>query len=245
MHVQTGWLAAVFLVVLTGCPDRTSAPEPEPTPSAASTEDEDDNPRRRRRRRRVKKWPDAHPAAQGLGANDALQVSPDDRCPVCAMHPAKHPKSAAAVVLKDGRIFYYCGNRCLLRARRKPEKYLGVPEGQIERELVLDYFTGTVIHAGDAYWVDGSDVTDAMGPGLVTLKSEEDANRFIQRHGGMFFYHPDAPSNDYWESQRSQTRSPTAPAKRAENPNAPSGGPATAPSGSGPKKSTPPSRPQP
>ena len=55
-----------------------------------------------------------------------MQIGSHDRCPVCGMFPAKRPKNAAAMALADGRVFYFCGNGCLLRTWRNSGKYLGV-----------------------------------------------------------------------------------------------------------------------
>ena len=123
------------------------------------------------------------PAAKGLGPQGQLQPSPADRCPVCGMRPARHPKNAAAVVLRDGRTFYFCSNRGLVQALRQPDAYLGIPGADIAQAVVLDYFSGQPIDAQAAHWVTGSDVVGPMGRSWVTLRTASDAERFVRRHG--------------------------------------------------------------
>jgi nitrous oxide reductase accessory protein NosL len=134
-----------------------------------------------------------HQAAQGQGPHSALKtidesgrmrISEQDRCPVCGMFPAKRPKHAAAMVLKDGRTFYFCSNGCLLRTWRDCDRRLRVPAESIGRMVVQDYFSGAPLDADKAWWVAGSDVVGPMGPALVALRSEQEVTQFRKRHGG-------------------------------------------------------------
>jgi len=128
------------------------------------------------------------PAAQGLAADGHLRLSPDDRCPVCAMRPAEHPKNAAAIVLEDGATFYFCGCGCMTKSWLHPEVYLGVDKPHLARAVVQEYFEGKPVDALSAHWVAGSDVVGPMGPALVPLASEEDVAVFESRHGGRVRY---------------------------------------------------------
>jgi len=127
-------------------------------------------------------------AAQGLAEDDQLRLSPDDRCPVCAMRPAEHAKHAAAIALEDGTTFYFCGTGCMTRSWLHPEVYLGVDKGRVARAVVQEYLDGKPVDALSAHWVAGSDVMGPMGPALVPLASEEDAATFESRHGGRHRY---------------------------------------------------------
>jgi nitrous oxide reductase accessory protein NosL len=127
-------------------------------------------------------------AAQGLAEDNQLRLSPDDRCPVCAMRPAEHAKHAAAIVLDDETTFYFCGNGCMTRSWLHPDVYLGVDKGRLARAVVLEYLDGKPVDALAAHWVAGSDVTGPMGPALVPLASEEDVAVFESRHGGRHRY---------------------------------------------------------
>lgn len=124
------------------------------------------------------------PALKSVDADGRMQLSAEDRCPVCGMFPAKRPKSAAAMVLNDGRTFYFCGNGCLLRTWRYSHRHLDVSRDAIQRMVVRDYFRGEPLAAAEAWWVAGSDVIGPMGPALVALRSEKEMERFKARHGG-------------------------------------------------------------
>ncbi len=128
----------------------------------------------------------------------AMQIAPKDRCPVCGMFPVKRPEHAAAMVLDDGRTFYFCANRCLLRTWRDADRYLNVDAAAIERMVVLDFFSGAPLDAHTAMWVAGSDVVGPMGAALATLRSPEDAVRFQARHGGTTVFQLNQIDDALW-----------------------------------------------
>jgi copper chaperone NosL len=139
------------------------------------------------------------PALRPLAANGLPQISPADRCPVCGMFPAGHPANAAAMKLVDGRHFYFCGNGCLLRAFRHSRRYLGIGPEEIERMVVLSYFSGIALDARRAWWVKGSDVVGPMGPALVTIEDEKAVKIFQERHGGDMVFRLDDLDEVQWK----------------------------------------------
>ncbi len=139
------------------------------------------------------------PAAKPVGEDGHMQLSDTDRCPVCGMYPAKRPKTAAAMVLKDGRTFYFCGNGCLLRTYMKSDQYLKVPSGQIQRVVAKDYFSGESVDARGSWWVAGSDVVGPMGPALVVLKDEASVAQFKERHGGKKVFQLNQADDALWQ----------------------------------------------
>lgn len=145
------------------------------------------------------KMPGPRPAEQGLGPDGALRPGPGDHCPVCGMYPARLPRYAAALVLGDGRTFYFCSNRCLLQCWRSSRKHLGVPREAIAQMYVLDYFSGAVLDAHRAWWVAGSDVIGPMGPALAALTSRADADAFIKRHGGRLVFQLHQVDDALWK----------------------------------------------
>jgi len=139
-------------------------------------------------------------ALQPLAGDGRLQISGQDRCPLCGMFPAKRPRSAAAMVLSDGRTFYFCSNGCLLRAWRTPSVYLGVSRASIRRMVALDYFSGAPLDAASAWWVAGSDVIGPMGPALVTLQAPSDVEQFKARHGAKTVFQFDQVDDALWST---------------------------------------------
>ncbi|OQX05068.1 MAG: hypothetical protein BWK76_27965 [Desulfobulbaceae bacterium A2] len=138
-------------------------------------------------------------ARKGLDATGRMQVSPEDRCGLCGMVVERYQKFAAAIALDSGDTFYFCGTQCMLRAWLKPEIFLGSGREHIARVVVTDYFSGRHIDGATAIYVRGSDVLDPMGPGLIALAGEQEAQAFIGRHGGEAVVGLDAISESVWQ----------------------------------------------
>lgn len=123
-------------------------------------------------------------ARKGLDGSGQMQLSPEDRCPVCAMPVTEHARFSCAIELQDGETFYFCGTGCLIRSWMHPEVYLGQPREKLSRSVVREYFEGNQIDGAKAIFVAGSDVIGPMGPALVPLEDEADVETFRKRHGG-------------------------------------------------------------
>ena len=139
------------------------------------------------------------PAATPLAADGRMQIGPADRCPVCAMFPARRPQAAAAMTLKSGQTYYFCGNGCLLRSWLRPTIYLGQVREAIDRLVVRDYFSGRPIDARTATWVAGSDVIGPMGPAIVALADPDQLATFKKRHGGTIVFSFEQIDDALWK----------------------------------------------
>ena len=140
------------------------------------------------------------PALKSLSADGQMTLSKSDRCPVCAMFPARCPQTAAALTLKSGETFYFCGNGCLLRTWLRPTVYLGKPQMEIDRLVVRDYFTGQPIDGRTATWVAGSDVVGPMGPAIIALGDAAQLDTFKNRHGGKTVFTFDQVDDALWKT---------------------------------------------
>lgn len=149
------------------------------------------------------------PASKSLSADGKMTLSESDRCPVCAMFPARRPQTAAAMTLKSGETFYFCGNGCLLRTWLRPTIYLGKKQEAIDRLVVQDYFSGQPIYGRTAIWVAGSDVVGPMGPAIIVLGDPDQLGTFKNRHGGKTVFTFDQVDDDLWK-QISRRDLPTA-----------------------------------
>ena len=138
-----------------------------------------------------------------------MTLSESDRCPVCAMFPARRPQTAAAMTLKSGETFYFCGNGCLLRTWLRPTIYLGKKQDAIDRLVVQDYFSGRPIDGRTATWVAGSDVVGPMGPAIIVLGDPDQLAAFKSRHGGKTVFTFDQVDDQLWK-QISRRDLPTA-----------------------------------
>jgi copper chaperone NosL len=139
------------------------------------------------------------PAQKGLTPDGRFQLHADDTCPVCAMRPAKRPKSAAAIELTDQRTFYFCGNGCMIRAWLHPREFLGAAPEMRLRPVVQEFFTGRPMDARQVIWVAGSDILGPMGAAIVALENREMAKAFRQRHGGQFEFKLSEMTDALWK----------------------------------------------
>lgn len=140
------------------------------------------------------------PAVAPLGEDGRIQPGPTDRCPVCAMFPARRPEAAAAMTLHSGETFYFCGNGCLLRTWLRPTVHLGQAQGAIDRLVVRDFFSGQDVDGRRAFYVAGSDVVGPMGPAIVTLGEEAHVATFRKRHGGATVFTLDMLDDALWHT---------------------------------------------
>ena len=138
------------------------------------------------------------PASKPLPADGRVAPDKADRCPVCAMFPARYPRSAAAMTLKNGATYYFCSNGCLLRTWLRPGAYLGKKRAAIDRMVVLDYFSGRPVDARKATWVAGSDVVGPMGPAIIALGAAGHAAAFNERHGGDIVFALEQLDDNLW-----------------------------------------------
>lgn len=142
------------------------------------------------------------PAPAQAPMGETLRIAPGDgdRCPVCAMFPARRPEAAAALTLDDGTTFYFCSNGCLLRAWLRPPAYLGRSQTAIDRLVVLDFFSGEAVDGRGAFFVAGSAVTGPMGPAIVALGLEDHVAVFRKRHGGETVFTLETLDDGLWHA---------------------------------------------
>ncbi len=139
------------------------------------------------------------PGLKPLDESGAMNISDQDRCPVCAMQVSKHPKFACAVELVNGKTFYFCGSGCMIRSWMHPEIFLGATKAELKRSVVQDYLTGKQVSGESVYWVAGSDVIGPMGPALVPLKDVQDLDAFKKRHGAKAVFRLPEMTDEKWQ----------------------------------------------
>ena len=135
---------------------------------------------------------------QPLDSNGKMQISPQDRCPVCGMKVSKHAKFASAIQLKDQTTYYFCGTGCMIRTWMHPEIFVNHAKNELHLPVVQEYFTGQVIDARIVIWVAGSDVVGPMGPALVPVKDEAALQSFKGRHGGKTTFRLEEMNDEKW-----------------------------------------------
>jgi nitrous oxide reductase accessory protein NosL len=140
------------------------------------------------------------PGQQPLGPAGGMRISPEDRCPVCAMLPIRYPRFAAAIELQEGATYYFCSPGCMLNAWLHPDIFLGATAAQLKRPVVLTYLSGEALDARHVFWVSGSDVIGPMGPALVPLKDTTHLEAFRRRHGAKHVFRLDELNHANWET---------------------------------------------
>ncbi|OHE01559.1 MAG: hypothetical protein A2513_07910 [Sulfurimonas sp. RIFOXYD12_FULL_33_39] len=110
-------------------------------------------------------------------SSDTINVSRDEKCPVCGMFVYKYPKWAAQIFYKESHLSFD-GVKDMM-------KYYFEHKENISKMLVSDYYSQKAIDAKEAYYVIGSDVYGPMGDELIPFKSENEAKTFSMDHKGL------------------------------------------------------------
>jgi len=148
------------------------------------------------------------PGLKPLDESGTMQISNQDRCPVCAMQVSKHKKFACAVQLMNDNTFYFCGSGCMIRSWMHPDIFLGAAKEELRRSVVQDYFTGEQVPGRSVHWVAGSDVIGPMGPALVPLKNEQDLDVFKKRHGAQAVFRLSEMTDEKWQQLTGKNAAP-------------------------------------
>ena len=124
----------------------------------------------------------------GLGSSRAdqkIEITKQDRCPVCGMFVYKYPKWVAQIYFNDGKAYFYDGAKDMFKHIFNTEKYTpGKTVEMMTEILVTDYYDVELFDAKSAYYVIGSDVLGPMGHELLPFKDQESAKEFLEDHKG-------------------------------------------------------------
>jgi copper chaperone NosL len=133
-----------------------------------------------------------------LDENGRMQISAEDRCPVCGMKVRRYPKFASAIQLHSRATFYFCSTGCMIRSWMHPEIYLGTTRTELKLPVVKEYFSGRQVDGRSIIFVFGSDVIGPMGPTLVPVMDENYLKVFKKRHGGKLQFLLDEMDDGKW-----------------------------------------------
>jgi len=114
-----------------------------------------------------------------IGENKTLehiQVSKDEKCPICGMFIYKYPRWATQIFYAQ-KHYSFDGVKDLL-------KYYFEHSKGITKILVNDYYSQKTIDGKKAYYVIGSDIYGPMGNELIPFKNKQDAHTFYMDHRG-------------------------------------------------------------
>lgn len=106
-----------------------------------------------------------------------IEVSKDEKCPICGMFVYKYPRWVAQIYYGD-KHYSFDGVKDLM-------KYYFDNKADISKILVTDYYSQKAIDATTAFYVIGSDVYGPMGNELIPFKNKSDAKTFYMDHKGI------------------------------------------------------------
>ncbi len=101
-------------------------------------------------------------------------------CPVCGMYIKEFWRTRTEAIFKNGDHYIYCGVACLLR---DINQHGGL--SSLKEAWVTDWITKKSIPFFKAVYVIGSDIIPDMLPNIIAFASEEEARKFIEKHGGV------------------------------------------------------------
>lgn len=110
------------------------------------------------------------------GSKDVINVSKDEKCPICGMFVYKYPKWAAQIFYNDLHLSFD-GVKDMM-------KYYFDHKSGISKIVVSDYYSQKAIDATKAYYVFGSDIYGPMGNEPIPFISESQAKTFSLDHKG-------------------------------------------------------------
>ena len=121
---------------------------------------------------------------------DTVQVTEDEKCPVCGMYTYKYPRWAAQIFYEERdekKHWSFDGVKDLMKFYFNPLKWGNYPiakKENIVKILVTDYYTQKGIDGTKAYYVIRSDIYGPMGHEFIPFESLSDAQTFKKDHFG-------------------------------------------------------------
>lgn len=109
-------------------------------------------------------------------AKYSIEVTKDEKCPVCGMFVYKYPKWATQIFYAD-KHYSFDGVKDMM-------KYYFKNKENISKILVRDYYSQKTIDARSAFYVIGSDIYGPMGKELIPFFDKDDAATFMMDHQG-------------------------------------------------------------
>lgn len=105
-----------------------------------------------------------------------IEVTKDEKCPVCGMFIYKYPRWASQIFYND-KHYSFDGMKDLM-------KYYFDNNSDIVNILTRDYYSQKAFDAREGFYVLGSDVYGPMGNELIPFENEKDAKKFYIDHKG-------------------------------------------------------------
>ncbi|WP_256360878.1 nitrous oxide reductase accessory protein NosL [Methylomonas koyamae] len=112
-------------------------------------------------------------------ADQKIEITKQDRCPVCGMFVYKYPKWVAQIYFNDGSAYFYDGAKDMFKHIFNTQQYTPGKTAEMMTEVwVTDYYEVELIDAKSAYYVIGSDVLGPMGHELLPFRDQAAAQEY-------------------------------------------------------------------
>lgn len=127
---------------------------------------------------------------------EPVEIDPEiDVCEVCNMGIA-HEHYATEIIGKDGEVYKFDDLVCLFEFMDKDKI---VKEEDIAKKYVRDHHTGEWMDMEMAYFVYHPDIWTPMASGVISFKTKEEANSYIEKEGHGELYDYEKLLNHSWE----------------------------------------------
>ena len=123
---------------------------------------------------------------ESASAPSPVELTRDDSCSLCGMIPVNFPGAKAQIHYESGRMEQFCCTLDLFTYYLSPGGPTRITAIYVNDMGKADYErpVGHWIDAREAFFVFGGDVMGIMGEALVPFASREDADAYMQEHGG-------------------------------------------------------------
>jgi len=120
-----------------------------------------------------------------LFASEPVKPVDSDKCQVCGMKVTPFPNWLAQIIFSDGSYAVFDGPKDMFKYYFEIGKYNKTKSVQdISDIYITEFYSASLMKAGDVYFITGSDVKGPMGAEMVPVKGEEQAKTFMKDHGG-------------------------------------------------------------
>ena len=119
-------------------------------------------------------------------APSPVELTREDSCSLCGMIPVNFPGAKAQIHYENGLIDQFCGTLDFFTYYLSPGGPTRITAiyvndmGKADHERPVGHW----IDGRKAFFVFGGDVMGVMGEALVPFVSEDDADAYVQKHGG-------------------------------------------------------------
>ncbi len=102
-----------------------------------------------------------------------------DACDYCRMSIVDK-KFGGEIVLKTGKVYKFDDIGCMINFFWESD----LSEKDVYMFLVVDYYTGKLIDATKAFYIQSDNIHSPMAYDIVAFEKPENAERFIKKNGG-------------------------------------------------------------